>query len=79
MDYFLYGVGGVLLVIALLAFGAVIGWKGHIAWQKHTRQAAVQEATEEEKRQLEAEQRAFSGLLNYNAEVAYKMGRGEGK
>lgn len=79
MAYFLYGVGGVLLVIALLVLGAVMGWKGHIAWQKHTRQAAVQEATEEEKRQLEAEQRALSGLLNYNVEMAYRMERGEGE
>ena len=79
MVYLLYGAGGVLLVLALLATGAVLGWKGHIAWQKHTRQVAVQEATEEEKRLLEAEQKAFSGLLNYNVEMAYQMERGEGE
>lgn len=79
MAYVLYGAGGMLLALALLATGAVIGWKGRIAWQEHTRQAVVKEATEEEKRQLEAEQKAFSGLLNYNAETAYQMkDRGEG-
>lgn len=80
MSYFLYGAGGVLLALALLAAGALIGWKGRMAWQEHTRQAVVKEATEEEKRMLEAEQRAFSSLLNYNAEMAYKVGeRGEGE
>lgn len=77
MAYLLYGAGGMLLVLGLLVLGAVIGWKGHISWQKHTERAVVQEATEEEKRQLEAEQKAFNGLMNYNAEMAYGIGRGE--
>lgn len=71
MAYVLYGAGGVLLALALLATGALIGWKSRIAWQEHTRQAVVKEATEEEKRKLEAEQKAFSSLLNYSAEMAY--------
>ena len=75
MSYVLYGAGGVLLALAMLATGALIGWKGRIAWQEHTRQAVVKEATEEEKRRHEAEQKAFSDLMNYNVEVAY--GRGD--
>ena len=73
MAYVLYGAGGVLLALALLVVGAVAGWKSHIAWQEHTRQAVVKEATEEEKRQLKAEQEAFYSLLNYNAEMAYQI------
>lgn len=71
MAYVLYGAGGVLLALALLAAGALIGWKGRIAWQEHTRQAVAKEATEEEKRELEAEQKAFSKLINYSVEMAY--------
>lgn len=71
MIYVLYGAGGVLLALALLAAGALIGWKGRIAWTEHTRQAAAEETTEEERRRLAAEQKAFSALLNYNAEMAY--------
>lgn len=81
MSYFLYGAGGVLLALALLAAGMLLGWKGRGAWQEHTKQAVVKEATEEEKRQLEEEQRAFRGMLNYNAEMAYghRRERGEGE
>ena len=78
MIYLIYGVGGVLLALGLLVLGFAAGWKGRAAWQEHTKRAVVQEATEEEKRQLEAEQKAFAGLLNYNTETAYGMERGEG-
>ena len=73
MEYLIFGAAGVLLVLAALAAGVVLGWKGRIAWQKHTRQAVAKESTEEERRELEAEQRAFSSLLNYNADMAYKV------
>lgn len=79
MIYVLYGAGGMLLALALLAAGAVAGWKGRIAWKERTRQAAAKETTEEEKRQLEEEQKAFRGMLNYNAETAYQINaRGDG-
>ena len=71
VSYVLYGAGGVLLALALLLSGAVLGWKGHTAWVEHTRRAVVEEVTEEEKRRQEAEQKAFSDLLNYNEEMAY--------
>ena len=73
MVYVLYGAGGMLLALGLLALGALAGWKGRGAWQERTRQAAAKEATEEEKRLLEEEQKAFHGMLNYNAEMAYRI------
>ena len=73
MEYLILGAGGVLLVLAVLAAGVVLGWKGSQAWQKHSRQRVAEETTEEERRALEAEQRAFSSLLNYNADMAYNM------
>lgn len=71
MAYVLYGVGGVLLALALLAAGAAAGWKARGAWIDHTKRAVAEEVSEEEKRREKAEQQAFSGMLNYSAEVAY--------
>lgn len=71
MIYVLYGAGGVLLVLALLGIGVLIGWKGKEAWSKHTREAIVAEASEEERRRLKAEQMAFERMLNYNVDTAY--------
>ena len=73
MEYLILGAGGVLLVLAVLAAGAVLGWKGSQAWQRHCGKRVAKEATEEERQALEAEQRAFSSLLNYNADRAYNM------
>lgn len=73
MTYVLYGALGTIGVLALMALGFWAGWKARIAWTEHTRQAAVSEATEEERRQLRAEQKAFEGMLNYNPETAYGM------
>lgn len=71
MSYVLYGAGGVLLALALLLSGAVAGWKARGAWIDHTRKAVAEEVSEEEKRRLKAEQQAFDGMLNYNADIAY--------
>lgn len=71
MIYVLYGALGVIGVIVLLGVGILCGWKGHIAWQAHTRKAVSEEASEEERRQLQAQQKAFEGMLNYNTEMAY--------
>lgn len=73
MTYVLYGAVGVIVVLLLLCFGFLLGWKARVAWVKHTRRAAADEATEEELRNLKAEQKAFEGMLNYNLETAYGM------
>lgn len=67
----LLGALGVLLVLGLLALGFFMGWRGHVLWLRHTRTAVTQELSEKEKQAFEAEQRAFEGLMNYNADTAY--------
>lgn len=75
MTYVLYGALGVLVVLGLLVAGAAIGWKARGAWQDHAKRVVAEEATEEERRQLIESQRAFEGMLNYNAEQAYGMSK----
>ena len=76
MMYVLYGAAGMLLVLALVAGGFAAGWQARKAWQAHTRKAADHEATEEERRAILAQQKAFESMLNYNAETAYGMAGG---
>lgn len=73
MIYVLYGAAGTLGVLALMALGFLAGWKSRIAWQAHTRRAVAEEANDEERRAILAEQRAFEGMLNYNADTAYGL------
>lgn len=77
MLYVLYGAVGVLAALGLLGLGFFAGWKARKLWQEHTRRAAVQEASEEERRRLEAEQRAFEGLMGYSPETAYGIADGK--
>lgn len=74
MIYLLYGAGGTLAVLGLLACGFFIGWRSNDAFSRHSRQRAAEEATEEQRRQLMAQQQAFEDMLGYNAETAYNMG-----
>ena len=64
------------LALGLLAGGSALGWVAHRAWRKHTKQAAAAEASEEERREMIAQQRAFEDMLNYNPERAYGMATG---
>lgn len=75
MTYVIYGALGMLAVLGLLVGGAAIGWRARGAWQERARQAVAKEATEEERRQLMEQQRAFEGMLNYNVEQAYGMNK----
>ena len=75
MTYVFYGAMGMLAVLGLLAAGTVIGWKAHGAWYERARKAVAEEATEEERRQIVEQQRAFEGMLNYNLEQAYGMNK----
>lgn len=74
MIYILYGAGGILAVLGLLALGMLIGWKGNNAFQKYNRQKIEEEATEEQKRRERAAQAFFDDMLSYNAEQAYNVG-----
>ena len=73
MIYVLYGALGVLLVLGLFGLGFFMGWKGRMFWQKHTAKAVATELSEQERRELRAEQEAFRQVLNYNVDTAYGL------
>lgn len=73
MLYALYGAVGITAVLLLLALGCAIGWKLRKAWEAHTRRAVADEASEEERRAMKAEQQAFESMLNYNMDTAYGL------
>lgn len=72
MIYFLFGAAGMLAVLGLLSMGAFFGWK---ARERFT-EKAVREVNEEAQRRFEAEQQAFSSMLNYNIDTAYGVDAG---
>ena len=76
MEYLVYGALGTLAVLALLTLGCFIGWKANTAFRQHSTRVAAEEASEEERRQLQAEQRAFENMLNYNQDTAYGLNKG---
>ena len=76
MQYLIYGALGTLAVLALLTLGVFIGWKANNSFRIHSTRVAAEEASEEERRQLLAEQKAFESMLNYNPETAYGMTKG---
>lgn len=71
MVYFFLGAAGMLTVLGLLSLGVFLGWK---ARERFTAKA-VREVNEEAQRRFEAEQQAFSSMMNYNADIAYGMDR----
>ena len=71
MINFIFGAVGALVVICLIGIGAVIGWQANNAFRRHSTRVAAEEASEEERRQLIADQRAFETMLNYNQDIAY--------
>ena len=66
-----YGAVGVLAVLLLLFSGAIIGWKARIAYERHNQKVIRQELTEEERRKFQADQEAFSAMVNYSVDMAY--------
>lgn len=76
MMYAVYGAAGVLCVLALLALGFALGWKGRTVWDARARRAVDRESDERERRELREQQRAFEGMLNYSADTAYGMDGG---
>ena len=71
MIYLVYGAGGMLAVLALLAAGAFWGWRANDAFGRYRARRAAEEATEEERRCLAAQQQAFESMLSYNQDTAY--------
>lgn len=78
MIYLVYGAGGVLAVIVLLAMGAFFGWRANDAFGRYRARRAAEEATEEQRRQLAAQQQAFESMLSYNQDTAYGLNAGLG-
>ena len=78
MIYLAYGAAGMLIVLMLLSVGCVIGWRANDAFAKYTHRRAAAEATEEERRQLIAQQQAFESMLSYNQDAAYGVGGAPG-
>ena len=76
MMYVVYGALGVLFALGLLTAGAAIGWRGHVLWLRHTNRAVRHELSEQEKQAVEAQRKAFDGLMGYNADVAYGLNVG---
>jgi hypothetical protein len=73
MTAILYGLFGALLALALLGGGFFLGWRAKTALIEKTRQTAAEHVTEQQKKQLEAENKAFSRMLNYNMDAAYGL------
>lgn len=73
MTAIFYGIFGVILALALLGGGFFLGWRAKTALIEKTRQSAAAEGTEQQKKQLEAENKAFSRMLNYNMSAAYGL------
>lgn len=71
MIYMIYGALGVLGVLALLGGGFAAGWVGRRLWQTRNDRGAAEERSEEERRAVQEEQKAFEGMLSYNTDIAY--------
>lgn len=73
MTNIIYGAIGVIAVLALLCIGAILGWRGHTAYDKHNRKVVREGVTEEQIRRFHADQEAFSAMINYSPETAYGL------
>lgn len=71
MIYLIYGAAGALTVFMLVTAGFLTGWKSAEMFRKRGADSTAEEATEEQLRQLAAQQQAFESMLSYNAETAY--------
>ena len=74
----IYGAVGMLAVLVLLAVGGFLGWKATRMFDRYRRERAEEEITQEQRRQLVAQQQAFEEMLRYNQDTAYGMAAGFG-
>ena len=73
MISFIYGALGMLAVLGLLAVGAFLGWKFTGMFERYRRERVQEEVTQEQRRQLAAQQQAFEEMLRYNQDTAYGL------
>lgn len=76
MIYLMYGVGGTLAVLAVFFLGGFLGWKLRETFSQYRTTKAGQEITQEQRRELAAQQQAFEEMLRYNQDTAYGIGAG---
>ena len=74
----IYGALGMLTVLGLLFVGAFLGWKFTRYFDRCQRERGAEEITQEQRRQLAAQQQAFEEMLRYNQDTAYGMAVGFG-
>ena len=73
MIYALYGALGAVLALLLFATGVYVGYKLKTRLVAHeaAQRPKPETPAEAERRQLIADQRAFSTMMGYNADVAF--------
>ena len=69
----IYGAAGMLAVLGLLAVGVFLGWKATRMFDRYRTKRAEEEITQEQRRQLAAQQQAFEEMLRYNQDTAYGL------
>ena len=74
----IYGAVGMLVVLGLLALGAFLGWKVTRMSDRYRRERVQEEMTQEQRRELAAQQQAFEEMLRYNQDTAYGLAAGLG-
>ena len=76
MIYLMYGAGGMLVILTVFFFSGFLGWKACEGVGKYSRKRTAQEVTQEQRRELAAQQQAFEEMLRYNQDTAYGIGAG---
>lgn len=76
MIYLMYGAGGTLAVLAVFFLGGFLGWKLRATCSQYRVTKEAQEVTQEQRRELAAQQQAFEEMLRYNQDTAYGIGAG---
>ena len=67
MEEIIYGAVGMLGALALLGLGVALGWHGQRWWQRQR----VRHAAHDTAQRQQDDERAFSLLMGYNADLAY--------
>lgn len=76
MVYLMYGAGGTLAVLAVFFLGGFLGWKLRETFSHYRTAKEAQEISQEQRRELAAQQQAFEQMLHYNQDTAYGIGAG---
>lgn len=76
---FLLGFLGVIVAVALIASGVVVGWKLKDADMKRTQCVTAKELTKAEELRVKEMNEAWTSLHDYNVETAYGLNRSSEK